>query len=250
MSRKQKISILILLSAIGLNLKEFLENVCYPEIFLSILDRERDNELFFNISSTENAILEFYKKLESIEEDDMVFSESIYKRVQKFFKQKCEVGRIGRRNMNRRLNLDIPQDNIFLLPRDILAAVDYLIGLKFEMGTLDDINHLKNKRIRSVGDLLQDQFRLALSRLENVIRNTIRVAISHNKWIKSPQNLVISTSLTTTYESFFGLHPLSQVSDQTNPLAQVAHGRKWSFMGPGGLTSQTASFRIRDIHPS
>nr|YP_010290408.1 RNA polymerase beta subunit [Carex gibba]ULQ64261.1 RNA polymerase beta subunit [Carex gibba] len=250
-SRKQKISILILLSAMGSNLKEILENVCYPEIFLSFLNHNNDNALFFHISSRENAILEFYKKLRSIEEDDMVFSESLYEELQnKFVKPKCELGRIGRRNMNRRLNLNIPQDNIFLLPRDILAAADHLIGMKLEMGTLDDMNHLKNKRIRSVGDLLQDQFRLALSRLENAIRNTIRVAISHNKWIKSPQNLVISTSLTTTYESFFGLHPLSQVSDQTNPLAQVAHGRKWSFLGPRGLTSQTASFRIRDIHPS
>ncbi|KAJ1683096.1 hypothetical protein LUZ63_021684 [Rhynchospora breviuscula] len=246
-SRKQKISILVLLSAMGLNLKEILENVCYPEIFLSFLNDKKK----IQISSKENAILEFYKKFSSIEEEDMVFSESLYQILyNEFFQKKCELGRIGRRNMNRRLNLDIPQDNIFLLPRDVLAAADHLIEMKLEMGTLDEMNHLKNKRIRSVGDLLQDQFRLALFRLEKTIRNTIRVAISHNKRISSPQNLVSSTSLTTTYESFFGLHPLSQVSDQTNPLAQVAHGRKWSFLGPRGLTSRTASFRIRDIHPS
>ncbi|KAL5555681.1 hypothetical protein UlMin_037917 [Ulmus minor] len=99
------------------------------------------------------------------------------------------------------------------------------------MGTFDDMNHLKNKRIRSVSDLLQDQFGLALVRLENM-------------------NLVTSTTLTTTYESFFGLHPLSQVLDQTNPLTQIVHGRKSSYLGPGGLTGRTASFRIRDIHPS
>ncbi|KAF4387301.1 hypothetical protein F8388_016710 [Cannabis sativa] len=128
-SRKQKISILVLSSAMGSNLREILENVC----------------------------------------GDPVFSESLCKELQKkFFQQRCELGRIGRRNMNRRLNLDIPQNNTFLLPRDILAAADHLIGMKFGMGILDDMNHLKNKRIRSVADLLQDQFGLALVRLENM----------------------------------------------------------------------------------
>ncbi|KAI5310932.1 hypothetical protein L3X38_040737 [Prunus dulcis] len=97
---------------------------------------------------------------------DPVVSESLCKESQKkFFQQRCELGRVGRRNMNRRLNLDIPQNNTFLLPRDILAAADHLIGMKFGIGTLDDMNHLKNKRIRSIADLLQDQLGLALVRL-------------------------------------------------------------------------------------
>nr|QXE45924.1 RNA polymerase beta subunit [Haloragis erecta] len=246
-SRKQKISILVLLSAMGLNLREILENVSYPEIFLSFLnDKEKKK-----IGSKENAILEFYQQFACVGGDPVpVFSESLYNELQnKFFQQRCELGRIGRRNMNRRLNLDIPHNNTFLLPRDILAAADHLIGMKFGMGILDDMNHLKNKRIRSVADLLQDQFGLALVRLENVVRGTISGAIKH-KLIPTPQNLVLSTPLTTTYESFFGLHPLSQVLDQTNPLTQIVHGRKLSYLGPGGLTGRTASFRIRDIHPS
>ncbi|KAK6768722.1 hypothetical protein RDI58_030584 [Solanum bulbocastanum] len=244
-SRKQKISILVLSSAMGLNLREILENVCYPEIFLSFLnDKERKK-----IGSKENSILEFYQQFACVG-GDPVFSESLCKELQKkFFQQRCELGRIGRRNMNRKLNLDIPQNNTFLLPRDILAAADHLIGLKFGMGALDDMNHLKNKRIRSVADLLQDQFGLALVRLENVVRGTICGAIRH-KLIPTPQNLVTSPPLTTTYESFFGLHPLSQVLDRTNPLTQIVHGRKLSYLGPGGLTGRTASFRIRDIHPS
>nr|YP_010820933.1 RNA polymerase beta subunit [Eremophila deserti]YP_010821449.1 RNA polymerase beta subunit [Eremophila fallax]YP_010821965.1 RNA polymerase beta subunit [Eremophila santalina]YP_010822481.1 RNA polymerase beta subunit [Myoporum boninense]YP_010826003.1 RNA polymerase beta subunit [Eremophila barbata]UOI12909.1 RNA polymerase beta subunit [Eremophila platycalyx]UOI00270.1 RNA polymerase beta subunit [Eremophila deserti]UOI09727.1 RNA polymerase beta subunit [Eremophila deserti]UOI10157.1 len=244
-SRKQKISILVLSSAMGSNLKEILDNVYYPEIFLSFLnDKERKK-----IGSKENAILEFYQQFACVG-GDPVFSESLCKELQKkFFQQRCELGRIGRRNMNRRLNLNIPQNNTFLLPRDILAAADHLIGLKFGMGTLDDMNHLKNKRIRSVADLLQDQFGLSLVRLENVVRGTICGAIRH-KLIPTPQNLVTSTPLTTTYESFFGLHPLSQVLDRTNPLTQIVHGRKLSYLGPGGLTGRTASFRIRDIHPS
>nr|AKZ31030.1 RNA polymerase beta subunit [Goodenia decursiva] len=242
-SRKQKISILVLLSAMGLNLREILENVCYPEIFLSFLN---DKE---NIRSKENAILEFYQQFACVGED-LVFSESLCKELQeKFFQQRCELGRIGRRNMNRRLNLDIPQNNTFLLPRDILAAADHLIGMKFGMGTLDDTNHLKNKRIRSVADLLQDQFGLALVRLKDVVQGTICRAL-RQKLRRPPRNLVTSTPLTTTYESFFRLHPLSQVLDQTNPLTQIVHGRKFSYLGPGGLTARTASFRIRDIHPS
>nr|AKZ31423.1 RNA polymerase beta subunit [Goodenia reinwardtii] len=242
-SRKQKISILVLLSAMGLNLREILENVCYPEIFLSFLN---DKE---NIGSKENAILEFYQQFACVGED-LVFSESLCKELQeKFFQQRCELGRIGRRNMNRRLNLDIPQNNTFLLPRDILAAADHLIGMKFGMGTLDDTNHLKNKRIRSVADLLQDQFGLALVRLKDVVEGSICRAL-RQKLRRPPRNLVTSTSLTTTYESFFRLHPLSQILDQTNPLTQIVHGRKFSYLGPGGLTARTASFRIRDIHPS
>nr|QOU09661.1 RNA polymerase beta subunit [Nymphaea jamesoniana] len=243
-SRKQKISILVLSSAMGSSLREILDNVCYPEIFLSF-----PNEKEKKISSKENAILEFYQKFACVG-GDPVFSESLCKELQKkFFQQRCELGRIGRRNMNQRLNLDIPQNNTFLLPRDVLAAADHLIGMKFGMGTLDDMNHLKNKRIRSVADLLQDQFGLALVRLENAVRGTICGAIRH-KLIPTPRNLVTSTPLTTTYESFFGLHPLSQVLDRTNPLTQIVHGRKSSYLGPGGLTGRTASFRIRDIHPS
>nr|YP_009449966.1 RNA polymerase beta subunit [Burmannia disticha]ANK36163.1 RNA polymerase beta subunit [Burmannia disticha] len=244
-SRKQKISILVLLSAMGSNLREIINNVCYPEILLSFLnDKEKKK-----IVSKENAILEFYKQFACVG-GDPVFSESLCKELQrKFFQQRCELGRIGRQNMNQKLNLNISQNNTFLLPRDVLAAVDYLIGMKFGMHTLDDMNHLKNKRIRSIADLLQDQFGLALVRLENTVRGTICGAIRH-KLIPSPQNLVISTSLTSTYESFFGLHPLSQVLDRTNPLTQIVHGRKLSYLGPGGLTGRTASFRIRDIHPS
>nr|YP_009568276.1 RNA polymerase beta subunit [Plumbago auriculata]ADD31207.1 RNA polymerase beta subunit protein [Plumbago auriculata]QBC69181.1 RNA polymerase beta subunit [Plumbago auriculata]QBE86558.1 RNA polymerase beta subunit [Plumbago auriculata] len=244
-SRKQKISILVLSSAMGLNLREILENICYPEILFSFLtDKEKKN-----FGSKENAILEFYQQFACVG-GDPVFSESLWKELQtKFFQQRCELGRIGRRNMNQRLNLDIPENNTFLLPRDILAAADLLIGIKFGMDTIDDMDHLKNKRIRSVADLLQDQFGLALVRLENVVRGTICGAIRH-KFIPTPQNLVTSTPLITTYESFFGLHPLSQVLDRTNPLTQIVHGRKLSSLGPGGLTGRTASFRIRDIHPS
>ncbi|KAB2039986.1 hypothetical protein ES319_D02G048400v1, partial [Gossypium barbadense] len=185
-SKKQKISILVLSSATGSNLREILENVYYPEIFLSFLiDKE--------------------KKLGG----NLVFSESLCKELQKkFFQQICELERIGRQNMDQKLNLNIPQNNTFFLLQDILAATNRLIGMKFGMGTLDDMNHLKNKQFGNFDPL------------------------------------------TTTFESFFKLHPLSQVLDQTNPLTQIVHGRNLSYLGPGGLIRQTANFRIRDIHPN
>lgn len=243
-SRKQKISILVLSSAMGSNLREILDNVCYPEIFLSFLNDKEKKKL----GQKKMPFWSFINNL-LVWVGIRYFRNPYVRTCKKFFQQRCELGRIGRRNMNRRLNLDIPENNTFLLPRDILAAADHLIGMKFGMGTLDDMNHLKHKRIRSVADLLQDQFGLALVRLENVVRGTISGAIRH-KLIPTPQNLVTSTPLTTTFESFFGLHPLSQVLDRTNPLTQIVHGRKLSYLGPGGLTGRTASFRIRDIHPS
>nr|YP_010610394.1 RNA polymerase beta subunit [Vallisneria natans]WAO28660.1 RNA polymerase beta subunit [Vallisneria natans] len=251
-SRKQKIDILLLLSAMGSDLSEIPDHVCYPEIFLSpsIKTKKKSKEKKKE-KKHQNAIVEFYKQFAGVD-GNLVFSETVCEELQtKFFQQKCELGRIGRRNMNRRLHLNISKNKTFLLPRDVLAAVDHLIEMKLEMGTLedDDMNHLKNKRIRSVADMLQDQFGLALDRLEHAVRGTICEAIRRN-FRPIPKQLVTSTLLTSTYESFFTLHPLSQVFDQTNPLAQIVHGRKLSYLGPEGLTGRTASFRMRDIHPS
>nr|AHB38646.1 RNA polymerase beta subunit [Trithuria filamentosa] len=247
--RKEKISILVLSSAMGSNLREILANVCYPEILLSFPNKNNDERE--RILSKENAILEFYQKFVRVDDDwDLVVSDSLCEKLQeKFFKQRCELGIVGRQNLNQRLNLNIPQNITFLLPSDVLAAVNYLIGFQFGMGTLDDMHHLKNKRIRSVGDLLQDQLRLALVRLEKVVEESLCEVIWDD--IVTPPKLVITRSpLTRTYQSFFGQHPLSQVFDQTNPLSQLVHGRKYSFLGPGGLTADTASSRPRDIHPS
>uniref|UniRef100_I1PHX2 DNA-directed RNA polymerase n=1 Tax=Oryza glaberrima TaxID=4538 RepID=I1PHX2_ORYGL len=232
-SRKQKISILVLSSAMGSNLKEILDNVSYPEIFLSFPNAKEKKR----IESKEKAILEFYQQFACVG-GDLVFSESLCEELQKkFFQQKCELGRIGRRNMNRRLNLDIPQNSTFLLPRDVLAATDHLIGMKFETGILDDddMNHLKNKRIRSVADLLQDQFGLALGRLQHAVQKTIRrVFIRQSK--PTPQTLVTPTStsilLITTYETFFGTYPLSQVFDQTNPESKEKKERQVVYLSP------------------
>jgi DNA-directed RNA polymerase subunit beta len=126
-----------------------------------------------------------------------------------------------------------PRIRIFSFPQDVLDVLNYLIGVKFGMGTLDDIDHLRNRCIRSIEDLLQNQFRLALGHLEDAVRRTIH---RETKRRSTPQNLVTSTLLKNTFQYFFGSHPLSQFLDQTNPLTEIAHGRKLSHLGPGGLT--------------
>nr|YP_009667958.1 RNA polymerase beta subunit [Jubula hutchinsiae]QCW58734.1 RNA polymerase beta subunit [Jubula hutchinsiae] len=245
-SKKRKVSILILLSAMGLNLEEILINVSYPKIFLESIKKRTRKE---QPSSIEDAIIELYKQLYSLG-GDFVFSESIRKELQKkFFQQRCELGKMGRLNINKKLNLNVPENEIFLLPQDILAAVDYLIKLKFGMGKLDDIDHLKNRRVCSVADLLQDQLKLALNRLENSIRQIMR-GTNKRKRLPTPKSLITPTPLVTTFKEFFGSHPLSQFLDQTNPLTEMVHKRRLSSLGPGGLTRRTAGFQVRDIHPS
>nr|YP_009642778.1 RNA polymerase beta subunit [Reboulia hemisphaerica]QCP68415.1 RNA polymerase beta subunit [Reboulia hemisphaerica] len=245
-SKKRKVSILVLLLAMGLNLQTILQSVYYPKIFLESIKKKQKKDY---PNSTEDAIVELYKNLYCIG-GDLFFSESIRKELQKkFFQQRCELGKIGRLNLNKKLNLNVPENEIFLLPQDILAAVDYLIKLKFGIGTIDDIDHLKNRRVCSVADLLQDQLKLALNRLENSVRQILRGA-TKRKRLPTPKSLVTSTPLIMTFKEFFGSHPLSQFLDQTNPLTEIVHKRRLSSLGPGGLTRRTASFQVRDIHPS
>nr|WIA67710.1 RNA polymerase beta subunit [Apopellia endiviifolia]WKW94919.1 RNA polymerase beta subunit [Apopellia endiviifolia] len=245
-SKKRKVSILVLLLAMGLNLKKILKSVCQPKIFLEYLKKRTKKE---HPSSTEEAIVELYKQLYCIG-GDIVFSGSIRKELQrKFFQQRCELGTVGRSNLNKKFNINVPENETFLLPQDILAAVDYSIKLKFGIGTLDDIDHLKNRRVCSVANLLQDQLKLALNRLENSIRQILRGA-SKRKRLPTPKSLTTPAPLIITFKEFFGSHPLSQFLDQTNPLTEIVHKRRLSSLGPGGLTRRTASFQVRDIHPS
>nr|YP_008474555.1 RNA polymerase b-subunit [Marsilea crenata]AGI51527.1 RNA polymerase b-subunit [Marsilea crenata] len=242
-SKKRKVSILVLLLAMGLSKKDILQNVRYPKIFLNILNKQKGA-----IESSEDAIAELYKHLYSATDVDIVFSESIFKELQKrFFQHRCELGRIGRRNLNIKLALDVPETEHFLLPQDVLAAADHSIEISYGMGNLDDIDHLKNRRVRSVADLLQEQPKLASNRLENPIRQNLRRSVRRKRQL-TPRGLVTSVPVIATFKEFFGSHPLSQFLDQTNPLSEMVHKRRLSSLGPGGLTRRTASFQARDIH--
>nr|YP_009690559.1 RNA polymerase beta subunit [Lindsaea linearis]QEG57339.1 RNA polymerase beta subunit [Lindsaea linearis] len=242
-SKKRKVSILILLIAMGLNKKDILQNVRYPKIFSNLFEKQREA-----IESSEEAVAEPYKQLYSAADADIAFSESIVKELQKrFFQHRCELGQIGRRNLNTRLTLNVPETERFLLPQDVLAAADHSIEISYGMGNLDDIDHLKNRRVRSVADLLQEHLKLALNRLENLIRQNLCKAVKRKRPI-TLRGLVTSIPVIATFKEFFGSHPLSQFLDQTNPLAEVVHKRRLSSLGPGGLTRRTASFQARDIH--
>nr|QGU93068.1 RNA polymerase beta subunit [Selaginella nummulariifolia] len=239
--KKRKISIQLLLLAMGIGAKEVSGNVCYPDAFQKTKEK--------NVWSREHAVLEFCKLLYGTDEYPVEFSDIFEELRERFFQPRFEIGEIGRINLNKKLDLDVPKNEIFLLPKDMLAATDYLIGIGIGIGTLDDIDHLKNRRIRTAADLLQDQLRLALERLADSMRGGLNRATRH-KHVPTIRSVVNSSLLLTTLKEFFGSHPLSQSLDQTNPLTQTVHKRKLSSLGPRGLTRRTASSQVRDIHPS
>ncbi|MEA4919859.1 MAG: DNA-directed RNA polymerase subunit beta [Clostridiaceae bacterium] len=134
-----------------------------------------------------------------------------------------------------------------ITPDDILASINYLIGLAYGVGTFDDIDHLGNRRLRSVGELLQNQFRIGFSRMERVIRERMTI---QDLDIVTPQSLINIRPVTAAIKEFFGSSPLSQFMDQTNPLAELTHKRRMSALGPGGLSRDRANFEVRDVHYS
>jgi len=134
-----------------------------------------------------------------------------------------------------------------ILADDMLASVNYLNGLVYNIGTVDDIDHLGNRRLRSVGELLQNQFRIGFSRMERVVRERMTV---QDLEIITPQSLINIRAVTAAIKEFFGSSPLSQFMDQTNPLAELTHKRRMSALGPGGLSRERANFEVRDVHYS
>ncbi len=151
--------------------------------------------------------------------------------------------------MNKKLRLTIPDAVRTLTPEDVLSTLDYLINLELDVGgaCLDDIDHLGNRRVRSVGELLQNQVRVGLNRLERIIKERMTVGETDSL---TPAQLVNPKPLVAAIKEFFGSSQLSQFMDQTNPLAELTHKRRISALGPGGLTRERAGFAVRDIHPS
>ena len=143
----------------------------------------------------------------------------------------------------------MPDDVRTLTHEDVLSTIDYLINLELDIGgaSLDDIDHLGNRRVRSVGELLQNQVRVGLNRLERIIKERMTVGETDSL---TPAQLVNPKPLVAAIKEFFGSSQLSQFMDQTNPLAELTHKRRISALGPGGLTRERAGFAVRDIHPS
>ena len=160
-----------------------------------------------------------------------------------------DLTRVGRIRINRKLGLSVPEDNVALTREDIVATIRYLVNLRERgEGELDDIDHLGNRRVRLVGELLRNQVYLGFLRIERIVRERFRVQDIHGALM--PQDLLNVKPLSAVIREFFGLGQLSQFMDQTNPLAEIAHKRRLSALGPGGVMKDRATYEIRDVHAS
>lgn len=160
-----------------------------------------------------------------------------------------DLTRVGRVRMNRKLNLSTPEDQLALTKDDIVQTIRYLVNLRERgEGELDDIDHLGNRRVRLVGELLNNQMYLGFTRIERIVRERFRMQEAHGALM--PQDFLNVKPLSAVIREFFGLGQLSQFMDQTNPMAELAHKRRLSALGPGGVLKDRATFEIRDVHPS
>nr|YP_009258426.1 beta subunit of RNA polymerase [Spirogyra maxima]ANI25317.1 beta subunit of RNA polymerase [Spirogyra maxima] len=236
---KSKIPLLLLLLAMGSKINE---------IPSEILNKQRTYKLDEILMDLQNKLIAVYDQVRDTNESrvrDSLIPQVLIQRL----KQIYHLGFIGRANLNNRLRLKIKKNETSLLTEDIIAAANYLLKVRAGLGYLDDIDHLNNKYVKSVGDLFREQFRIALVSLSKTILRNLRIAVTKRR-LPSPKTLISTSILKSTFSHFFGSHELSQYLDQTNPLADIIHKRKMSLLGPGGLTRTTASFRVRDIHPS
>ncbi len=194
----------------------------------------------------EQALIEVYKKLRPGDPSSVEGGRQILE--SRFFDDKrYNLGKVGRYKINKKLGLSVPEEVRVLTRDDIVASIDYLINLNYDEGQVDDIDHLGNRRIRSVGELLQNQFRVGLSRLERIIKERMTLQDADTL---TPANLLNPKPLIAAIREFFGSSQLSQFMDQTNALAELTHKRRLSALGPGGLSRERAGFAVRDIHPS
>ncbi|HTL88482.1 MAG TPA: DNA-directed RNA polymerase subunit beta [Leptolyngbya sp.] len=237
--KTRKLSAQVLLKALGLTDNEIFDSLRHPEYFQKTIEKEGQY-------SEEEALMELYRKLRPGEPPTVSGGAQLLE--SRFFDPKrYDLGKVGRYKLNKKLRLNVPEATRVLTPQDILSAIDYLINLEFDIGMIDDIDHLGNRRVRSVGELLQNQVRVGLNRLERIIRERMTVSDADSL---TPASLVNPKPLVAAIKEFFGSSQLSQFMDQTNPLAELTHKRRISALGPGGLTRERAGFAVRDIHPS
>jgi len=197
-----------------------------------------------NSNSEKEAVEQIYRQLRNTEAPDEQTARDIINNL--FFSDKrYDLGEVGRYRINRKLGLDLSNDARVLTTEDIILIVKYLIGLINSKAVVDDIDHLSNRRVRTVGEQLYTQFGVGLSRMARTIKE--RMNVRDNEEFK-PIDLINARTLSSVINSFFGTNQLSQFMDQTNPLAEITHKRRMSALGPGGLSRERAGFEVRDVH--
>ena len=195
-------------------------------------------------NSEKEAVIYIYRQLRNAEPPDEATARDVIDKL--FFSDKrYDLGEVGRFRINRKLNLNIDMTTKILTREDIIAIISYLIQLINSKTDVDDIDHLSNRRVRTVGEQLSAQFSVGLARMARTIRERMNV---RDNEVFTPVDLINSKTLSSVINSFFGTNQLSQFMDQTNPLAEMTHKRRLSALGPGGLSRERAGFEVRDVH--
>jgi len=206
----------------------------------------RDTLAHDKISTPQEAMIEIYKRMRPGEPPTLETARDLFHNL--FFNpRRYDLSPVGRLKMNHKLGFDTPMSIRTLTKEDIIGTVKYLIDLKNGVVPVDDIDHLGNRRVRSVGELLENQIRIGLVRMERTIRERMNLQDSETVL---PKTLINAKPVSAAIKEFFGSSQLSQFMDQTNPLSEITHKRRLSALGPGGLTRERAGFAVRDVHPT
>jgi DNA-directed RNA polymerase subunit beta len=234
--------------------KEHLDLILEADVKSIILHKEDVNSADYAIiyntlqkdtsNSEKEAVEHIYRQLRNAEPPDEETARGIIDKL--FFSDKrYDLGEVGRFRINKKLKMDTPPDTKVLTREDIIAIIKYLIELINSKTDVDDIDHLSNRRVRTVGEQLYAQFGVGLARMARTIRERMNV---RDNEVFTPTDLINAKTLSSVINSFFGTNQLSQFMDQTNPLAEITHKRRLSALGPGGLSRERAGFEVRDVH--
>ena len=246
--RKRRQPVTVLLKALGWTTEQIRERFASSETLLATLEKD-------HTAGTDEALLDIYRKLRPGEPPTKESAQTLLENL--FFKDKrYDLAKVGRYKVNKKLGLSIPYDTGTLTEDDIVTTIEYLVRLhagEDKMGEAevpvetDDIDHFGNRRLRTVGELIQNQIRVGLSRMERVVRE--RMTTQDVEAI-TPQTLINIRPVVAAIKEFFGTSQLSQFMDQNNPLSGLTHKRRLSALGPGGLSRERAGMEVRDVHPS
>jgi len=236
---------LLLIEAMGTFFRETLLNdKIGNEDLKSVLEYRKANPDDPTTNMTLNARIEIYKRLKPGDLPTVDTANAFFQDLF-FTPERYDLSKVGRLKLNRKLGFDVSLDVTTLRNEDILDVVRYLIGLRNGQGAVDDIDHLGNRRVRSVGELLENQYRIGLLRMERAVKE--RMSLGELETLM-PHDLINPKPVSAVIKEFFGSSQLSQFMDQTNPLSEITHKRRLSALGPGGLTRERAGFEVRDVH--